>query len=162
MTKSHRLTMVSLSELRLQKCQFYDELDQLFGGLPSPASCSFSPLPEMKEQMIEYKETDESQDDFIDDALQAEGFEINLESVTQQALDDPLSLEHEQFKLERDKFEFEKECRRRDYELKRLEIDSKERIERLRIEKEERVERYKLDLEFNVNAIYLKNEDETP
>lgn len=54
-----------------------------------------------------------------------------------------------------ERFEFEKMCRLKEIDLKRMEIESNERIQRLQLEKEERMEKLKLELDFKIQMAKL-------
>lgn len=52
--------------------------------------------------------------------------------------------------------EFERMCRLKEIDLKRMEIESNERIRLLQLEKEERVEKFKLELDFKIQMAKLE------
>lgn len=56
-----------------------------------------------------------------------------------------------------ERYEFEKMCRLKEIDLKRMEIESNERIRLMQLEKEERVEKFKLELDFKLEMAKLEH-----
>lgn len=65
--------------------------------------------------------------------------------------------EEAELKLSEEKFSFEKECRLKEFELRKMEIEKDERIAKLQLEKEERIERLKMKLNFKLQLELANN-----
>lgn len=60
-----------------------------------------------------------------------------------------------ELQLSSERHEFEKMCRLKEIDLKRMEIESSERVRLLQLEKEERMEKLKLELDFKIQMAKL-------
>lgn len=66
------------------------------------------------------------------------------------------NLKLKEIQVSGERYEFEKMCRLKEIDLKRMEIESNERIRLLQLEKEERMEKLKLELDFKIQMAKLE------